>query len=153
MIAVLGPFLLVVGIVVGFIWWDRGAPPGFRPTLHDVEIAAITRDHRGVRVRGTAHYEIQLKEKRREGSAAHEKPFLLFPLFPKGDTSGREIRVMIRSQRAPDELYAYEDVLVEGLAQPPGRTVGKSARDALQLKGYMFADDFVLIEAFDVQSL
>ena len=53
-LAVLIPFAAVAGSVIGFVWWDRGAPPGFNPTPHPVSVTDVTRAHRGVQIRGTA---------------------------------------------------------------------------------------------------
>ena len=138
------PFLLVVGVTVGVIWWDRGAPPGFAPTVHDVTIAEISRDNRGVRISGTAHYEARVQQRTADGDT-----WVLFPLFPKGDTLGREAHVLVRSTREVDSLYSFEDRTIVGMARPPGRLVPRAAREAFTDRGYMLTDDFVLIEEWD----
>ena len=61
-VAILFPFLAVASGTIGVIWWDRGAPPGFNPTPHPTAIEALTREHRGVRIKGTAHYEVRLSQ-------------------------------------------------------------------------------------------
>ena len=144
-IAVLVPFCVVVGAVVGLIWWDRGAPPGFDPTPHPVAISDVTRDHRGVRLTGTAHYEVRLRQKMQGGEV-----FVLFPLMKSGDTMSREIKVLVRTQRSPEDMVTYEDVVVDGLARPPGRLVSPDVKDKLEDGGYHFADGFVLVEAFKI---
>ncbi len=145
LLTILGPFLLVAGATVGIIWWDRGAPPGFRPTVHDVTVAELTRDHRGVRVKGTGHYELRIRQTDSESG----RVWHLYPLFPLGDTMGREISVLVRTRREPDRLAGYADVTVEGLARPPGHIVPRSIIEALLEKGYHFTSDYVLIEEFD----
>ena len=126
----------------GFVWWDRGAPPGFQPPLYDVALSDLNRNHRGVRVQGTAHYALKLVQK--QGN----ETYYLFPLLPPGDTKAREIHAMVRTQRQPSSLYSYEDLVVEGLARPPGTLVPASTQDQISGRGYHFTEGFVLIEAF-----
>lgn len=145
-IAVLVPFCLVASAAIGVVWWDRGAPPGFNPTPHPVELAEITRDHRGVRLTGTAHYEVRLRQKMEGGDV-----YTLFPLMKSGDTMSREIKVLVRTQRTPEDMVTYEDMVVDGLARPPGRLVSPDVRDKLEEGGYHFAEGFVLVEAFAIK--
>ena len=135
-------FLLSAAGFVGFVWWDRGAPPGFQPPAEPVAVADITRNHRGVRVEGTAHYGVKLVQK------AGDSTWYLFPLFEPGDTASRDIRVVVRTQRKPGELYSFEDLQVEGLARPPGTLMPRSTQDQLTSRGYTFSPDFVLVEEF-----
>ena len=144
LIAILVPCALVAAGTIGVVWWDRGAPPGFRPTLHDVDVLDVSRDHRGVRIKGTAHYTVRVRQTMGSGEV-----FTLFPLMEREDVMGRQIHVLVRSTRLPDELTTFEDLTVEGLARPPGRLVGHTVRDALEDGGYHFDDDYVLIESFD----
>ncbi len=145
-IAVLVPFFLVAGGAIGLWWWDRGAPPGFNPTPHPVAVADVTRDHRGVRLTGTAHYEVRLRQKMRGGET-----YVLFPLMKSGDTMTREIHVLIRTQRVPEDMVTYEDLVVDGLARPPGRLVSPEIMEQLEAGGYHFTERFVLVEAFEIQ--
>ena len=146
--AVLIPFGLVASAAIGFVWWDRGAPPGFKPTLEDVDLATINRNHRGVRIKGTAHYEVRLTQTMADGDV-----FAMFPLLEQGDSLSREIVVLVRTPRMPERLVTFEDVVVEGLARPPGRLVGPKIRAALEAGGYHFTERYVLIDAFDVIAL
>lgn len=142
-LTVLGPIVLVGSIVIGVIWWDRGAFPGFRPPLEDVSVLEVSHDHRGVRIEGTAHYELRIQQE--IGDTMH----ILYPLMEKGDTTGRTIHAMVRTTQIPDRLLSYEDVTVEGLCRPPGRLVSRSVIEALLARGYDIEEDFVLILAFD----
>ena len=139
LLTILGPFFVVAASAIGIIWWDRGAPPGFRPPVTDVTVEDINREHRGVRIKGTAHHELRIKQ------GEHN----LFPLMAPGDTLGREIRVMVRSTHEVDRLIGYEDLTIEGLCRPPGQMIPHSVAEALMERGYHFADHYVLIEAFD----
>ncbi len=146
LLTVLGLPLLVVMLAVagfvGFTWWDRGAPPGMQPPVHDVALADLNRNHRGVRVSGTAHLTVKLVQR------SGEDHWYLFPLFEKGDTEGRHIAVMVRTQRRPKDLYSFEDLTLEGLARPPGTLLPRSTQEQYLSRGYTFAEDFVLVEDF-----
>jgi hypothetical protein len=139
-LTVLGPILVVALAALAFVWWERGAPPGFRPEAVDVAIDTITRDHRGVRLSGTAHLQARLRQ------TAGDETFYVYPLLAKSDTLGREIHVLLRTQVKPDELYGFEDRTIEGFARPPGNLVDRTVKNTLQKKGYHFTDDFVLVE-------
>ena len=136
-----GPFVLVAAVAIGVVWWDRGAPPGFDPPIFDVEIEEITRDHRGVRLKGTGHYEAKVLQ-----TASNGDTWTLFPLFPTGDTIGREVHVLVRTTLVPDDLYSFEDLVIEGMARPPGRLVPRAAREAIYDRGYSLTEDYVLVE-------
>lgn len=142
-LAVLIPFTLVATSVIGYIWWDRGAPPGFDPTPHPVSVSDVTRSHRGVQIQGTAHFVVRLHQTMPDG-----KRIWVFPLMEPGDTLGREIKVLVRSATGPDKLTTFEDMVVEGLARPPGRLVDPKTREVFLEGGYDFADGYVLVERF-----
>ncbi|MAY81885.1 MAG: hypothetical protein CL930_14035 [Deltaproteobacteria bacterium] len=146
LVAVLGPCGAVAAATIGFIWWERGAPPGFNPTPHPVTVSSINRENRGVRIRGTAHYEVRLRQKMEDGSV-----YYIFPLMKAEDTLGREIKVLVRAERMPDAMTTYEDMEVDGLARPPGTKVGPKTRESLLDGGYHFAEGYVLVEAFAIR--
>ena len=142
-LAVLIPFAAVAGSVIGFVWWDRGAPPGFNPTPHPVSVTDVTRAHRGVQIRGTAQFVVRLNQTMPDGERVW-----VFPLMEPGDTLGREIKVLVRSAQGPDKLTTFEDMTVEGLARPPGRLVDPKTREVFMDGGYDFAEGYVLVESF-----
>ena len=137
---------LVSGLVLlGYYTWERGALPGMHPTPHDVEFSALSLDQRGVRVRGTAHYPLQIQLK---GGLGGDEVAYAFPLFAPGDTSGREIRVMVLSRLQPDPLLGFEEKTFEGLIRAEGSALPQGARDHLSMLGYRFADEILVIEDF-----
>ncbi|MCB9780350.1 MAG: hypothetical protein H6742_17430 [Alphaproteobacteria bacterium] len=144
LLVVLGPFLLVSTAATGLYWWDHGAPPGFQPRVVDVSVQDVDYDNRGVRISGTAHYTVRLTQRAESGAA-----WYLFPLMEKGDTTGRYVEVIVRTRTAPDDLLGLEDVVVEGLARPPGAIVGPAVREALIEAGYELDEKVVLVEAFE----
>jgi hypothetical protein len=147
LISVLGPFAIVATAAIGYHWWDKGAPPGFRPTYHPVTVQEIDFENRGVRIQGTAHYEVRLWQTMGDGAR-----FFVFPLMAPGDTTGREVQVLVRTARPPDDLATYEDVLIDGLARPPGDRVGHTIWQALRNHGYDFADEVVLVESHEIRT-
>jgi hypothetical protein len=136
-------FVLVTG--VGLWWWERGAPPGFRPQAVEVTVDTIAKTHRGVRIRGTAHYAGKLKQTASETDIV----WWVYPLTAEGQTQERLIKVVIRTTKAPDPLLGFEDRTIEGFARPPGRLLPKDARSALRHSGYELADGVMLIEEWD----
>jgi hypothetical protein len=143
--AVLLPFFAVAGGTIGLIWWDRGAPPGFNPTAHPTAIDGVTREHRGVQLTGTAHYTVRLNQTMEDGEVVW-----IFPLMAAGDTLGREIKVLVRTPRQPEHMVTFEDLIVDGIASPPGRLISPEVIDSFQDGGYDFADGFVLITPFKI---
>lgn len=141
LLTILGPFVVVASIGLGVYWWDRGALPGFRPPTVDVTVKEINREHRGVRLKGTAHYELRILQEK--------GTYILYPLMERGDTTSKEIHVLVRSHKVPDRLTSFEDVTVEGFARPPGRSVPRSVADALMERGYYFEADVVLVEEYE----
>ena len=139
-LTIVGPFVLVIAATVGFIWWERGAPPGFRPESIDVDVSTINRDHRGVRIRGTGHLQARVRQE------SGEDTWYLYPLLPPGDTLGREVRVLLRTQTKPDDLYGFEERTVEGFARPPGNLIDRVVLSTLEKNDYILMDDFVVVE-------
>ena len=139
---VLMPCLLVLSVGIGLWSWEHGALPGFRPEAVDVTVATITKDDRGVRISGTAHYGAKLRQTAIEADTV----WWIYPLTDRGQTQERTVRVVIRTTRTPDPLLGFEDRTLEGFARPPGRLLPQDARTALQQKGYELHEDVMLIE-------
>ena len=144
-VVVLMPCLFVLTVGIGLWSWEHGALPGFRPTAQDVTVDTITKDHRGVRISGTAHYAPKL----RQTATETETVWWLYPLTNHGQTQERMVRVVVRTTKKPDPLLGFEDRTVEGFARPPGRLLPQDARAALRQKGYELHDDLMLIEEWE----
>ena len=140
------PLFLSIIAVLGFIRWDRGAFPGFKPEIVDVAIDDITRNHRGVRVHGMARHDVKIKQRDRNNA---DSIFFIYPLMPMNDMNSKEIKVMIRSSVPPDSMAMIEEKTIEGLARPPGTLVTKDVFVAWEERGYDFAEKFVLVDSFD----
>ena len=144
--AVLIAFFIVVSCTVGLVWWDRGAPPGFNPTPHPTQIADVTRNHRGVRLKGTAHYVVRMTQTMEGGDN-----FWIFPLMEQSDTITRDIKVLVRTPRAPEDMVTFEDLTIDALVRPPGRLVTPDIREKFEERGYFFEEGFVLVEPFRIE--
>ena len=127
---------------IGFVWWDRGAPPGFRPSLEAVSVNTINRYHRGVRISGMARHDLRIKMK-----VSGEERYL-FPLMDSKDFNAKLIKVMILSPKPPSQIASLEERTIEGIARPPGNLVSPDSYKSWQRKGFEFAPKFVLIEEF-----
>lgn len=141
-LVVLLPCLLVSSTGVGLWWWENGALPGFRPEAVDVTVDSITKDHRGVRIRGTGHYGPKLKQTAMDTDTV----WWVYPLTAEGQTQERLIKVVVRTTLRPDPLLGFEDRTIEGFARPPGRLLPRDARGALRKAGYELHEDVMLIE-------
>jgi hypothetical protein len=137
------PIFGIIGGAIAFEWVDRGAPPGFRPPAVPVDVTAVTREHKGVRLEGTAHY-LGIKQTIAGGPDRY-----VFALFPTGDTQSRDIHVIVRTTRVPEELADYANVTVEGLAREPTYEISPITIEAIRNHGYRLEQDAVLIEEFD----
>ena len=127
---------------LGFYWWDRGALPGFQPTIVDVSIEDINLDYRGVRVEGMARHDVKITQQ-----VSGEKWFV-YPLVPKDNINTKFIKVMVMTKVPPDSMATIEERSIVGLAKPPGRLVPKEIYEAWRAEGYTFEDRVVLIEEF-----
>ena len=142
---IVGSTLAAATVIIGFIWWDRGAPPGFKPKIVDVTIDTINRNHRGVRIHGMARHDVRIKQKNSDDPADNT---YVFPLVPADDFNTDYIRVLIRTTNKPDSLATIEEMTIEGLARPPGRLINREIIDSWKSQGYEFDDKYVLVEAF-----
>ena len=142
---VFGSMLAMATATIGFIWWDRGAPPGFKPTLVDVTIDTINRNHRGVRIHGMARHDIRIQQKNSDDPTDIS---YVFPLVPLTKINTDYIRVLIRTTNKPDSMATIEEMTVEGLARPPGRLVNREIIESWENRGYEFDPKYVLIEQF-----
>ena len=136
------PILGVFVAAIAFVWLDRGAPPGFRPPLVDVDVSQVTLENKGVRVVGTAHY-LGIRQTVSSGPDHY-----VFALFPTGDMESRSIHVLVRTTRVPEELADYANIKVEGLAREPGYEIPATTIDAIRKRGYTLEQDAVLIDEF-----
>jgi hypothetical protein len=141
---IFGTIFVLATTYVGFIWWDRGAPPGFKPEIVDVTIDTINREHRGVRIHGMARHDLRIRLKDQNSG----KISYIYPLMPMDKMNSTMIKVMIRTTVPPDSMATIEERKIEGIARPPGRTVNGDIIRSWQDRGYDFKEKFVLVDEF-----
>ena len=132
-------------LILGYATYDRGALPGMNPTPVETPFTALSLDNRGVRVKGTAHYPVQLQM---SGGLPGDGPVYIFPLFGPGDTTGKEVRLLVLSHQRPDPMLGFEDRTIEGLIRPSINRVPQGVRDQLTMLGYRFADEVLVLLDF-----
>ena len=144
-VLIFGTTFILAATYVGFVWWDRGAPPGFKPTIVDVTIDTINREHRGVRIHGMARHDLKIRLKNKNS----DKISYVYPLLPMDKMNSTMIKVMIRTTVPPDSMATIEERKIEGLARPPGRTINGDIIRSWQDRGYDFDEKFVLVDEFE----
>ncbi len=100
-----------------------------------------------VEVVGTAHYPVRVRQTFEATWLKPEPPTLhIFPLFAKGDTMGREIRILVLSQAEPDRVLGLEDRVVRGqIRRPTSRLLTRGVMDTFREHAYGFDADFLLL--------
>lgn len=137
------PFVALVAAGVALKVWSGVEPrcAGFTP-----QTFAELGDEACVRVEGLAHHGVAIAQRVPGDLLREEEHWTLFPLFPRGDTSDRAIRVLVRTQRPPDRLLDYEEMVVEGrLHVPTIETVPYGTEDQVGKRGYFFADGLLVL--------
>ena len=139
---------MAAALVLFFLWSARLWPFDGHPEPEEVALADLTVEHDAVRVTGTAHYPVRVTQER-QGRFGHVGgTWYVFPLFDKGDTMSRTIRVIVATPVPIDDLAQYEDMTVEGYALPSPAAMTPSTEDMFQEQGYTFADDYFVVEAW-----
>ena len=137
------PPLFCCILYVGFVWWERGALPGFRPTIYDWEIEFLSLNDRGVRIHGWARHDIRTHFEK-EGTK-----YYIYPIVPMDKMNDKVIHAMVVTTIEPDPLVSIEEVTVSGFTQPAKYYVSKDLQMKWTMKGYAFGERFLVIERFD----
>ena len=145
------PLLLLLGVaaLATFYLWASRLPPFDRAEPVELAFEDLDVSYEAVRVKGTAHYPIKMSQNRPATLFRPERTWYIFPLFPPGDTMGRQIKVMVVSPNEPERLVSLEDMTVEGWALPARAAYGPEVEQGMLSKGYSFADEYFVIELFE----
>jgi len=148
------PFVVVLAAGVGFrIWTLMGAAPACG-AYAPIELDALDYDSGCVRVTGQAHFEVVVRQTLPGNLLRDEETLYLFPLFEPGQVDERAVRILVRTERAPEDLVSFETVTIEGRAslvtaeQVPFGTeieIGKRSN-------YFFSEPMVLLVPDSVSS-
>ncbi len=135
----------VVAVVVVASWVGF---KGCTSEPREVSVADLAVGQGLVQVRGTAHYPVRVAQDYRPSLIPPTSQIVwIFPLFPPGDTLGREIRILVLSYTEPDPILSYEMRSLEGWPlKPTRRRVATNVIEAFKILGYTFADDWVVLE-------
>jgi len=102
-----------------------------------------------VQVRGTAHYPVRVAQDYRPSLLSGSQVVWVFPLFPPGDTLGREIRILVLSYTEPDPILSFEMRAIVGWPRKPTRRrVASTVVEAFETLGYRFPADWVVLEEY-----
>jgi len=107
-----------------------------------------------VAVQGTAHYTAVVRQTELGGLLSDDVVWYMFPLLPEGDLDGREVRVLVRTTRAPERLVTYETMELTGRIVPSTPELVPYATEIQLGKagGYFFTDDLVVLTPDSVTS-
>lgn len=131
--------VFALAAAVGVLLVARGFGDARCDRFADVAWQDLTRPGRCVRVAGMAHSAASLVSP--EGQ-------IVVPLFPQGNTQGREVRMFVRSTRAPSFVVDFEEMTVEGRAVPATPdTVLPGSAEELARRGYTLADRILVLQA------
>ncbi len=145
------PFLLPFGAIVaagvGLKMWSLASSAPRCVAFDDLALDALDPESGCVRVTGQAHYEVVVRQTVPGNLLRDEQTLFLFPLFAEGQTGERAVRVLVRTEREPEDLVSYETMTVEGRAElvtaekvPFGTEIEIGKRS-----DYFFTDDMVLL--------
>ncbi len=137
--------LVVLGLVGLFLATGGRLVPRGEPRA--VGFDQLVRDAGYVEVLGTAHYPVRVKQTFEPTWLKPEPPTQhIFPLFAKGDTTGREITILVLSEVEPDRMLGLEDRTVRGeVVRPTSRLLTRGVLDTFREHQYQFADPFLLL--------
>lgn len=144
-------FLVIVAAGAAVRWASTRPAPRGEPVSQ--EIAELHPSEPFVRVRGTAHYPVVIKQRVPGNLFVDDRTYYLYPLFAEGVVDDRAIRALIRTERAPERFVSYEVMTVEGRVLP--LTEDKVPFDIEVQFGrrgdYFFADNAVLLEPWRIE--
>ncbi len=115
------PFLLpFVGVLAGGLGayaytfretlFSRPCSEGVAVAWQDLDLAK----HRCVTVRGTAHYTALIKQHQPGNLLRDPKDLYLYGFFAPLDHADRAIKVLVRTDRKPDDLVQFETMTLTG---------------------------------------
>ena len=148
--------VLVVVVLGGLGAWLAlgGAGEGARPEPVAIGFGDLGQPYPAATIQGTAHYSVVIEQTVPATLLAEEQHFWLYGLFPEHDTSGREIRMLVRSPVAPEDMVSFEYVRLTGpIAKPNRYTVPPNTEEYLYRQSdYFFAGELWVMEPWSTES-
>lgn len=101
-----------------------------------------------VRVAGTAHYDVVVTQHVAGNGFFDDKSYFVYGLFPRGNTSEREIRVLVRTERPPEARVSFEDMVISGrLVRMDNRKIPFDTETRMgRISNYFFSDRVAILE-------
>ncbi len=112
------PFLAIVLAGSGVKLWLAltELPPCAQ--LTEQRVADLSLEAPCVTVEGQAHYEVIVKQTIPGNLLFEEETLYLFPLFARDEALERAIRVLVRTERPPEDLVSFENLTISGRLMP-----------------------------------
>lgn len=144
--------LSIVGAAITGAWWLNLPEPRGEPV--EMPLAEIDPEEPFVRVQGTAHYAVVVRQEQQGTLLLKPKTWYLFPLFPEGEVNDREIRVLVRTERAPERLVSYEEMAIEGRVSFPSsdKVPFGTEIEFGRRSDYFFSDRLVVLEPWRIEA-
>jgi len=112
----------------------------------EVELHEVNDSFQVVTVSGTAHYPVRISQTHQRGFPRKKIEFHIFPLFPKGNTHDREIRILGMSRERPDGILGFEDRTITGKVRPVHEVIMPKTLDEYVDEGYAEGETVWVIE-------
>jgi len=148
--------VLMAGAIGGLAFWM--AQPRARVPATEVTFETLSPEYGAIRIRGTAHYRGVVHQRVGASLASGPQEYWVYALFPVHDTEGREIKLLVRSDKKPPSRVDYEFVELEGWLDPPkSNTLPLQTQKMMSQSGYFWDEVLVLTpwrsESFDPADL
>lgn len=145
------PFVAIVAVGGAAALWAGGPEPRGEPV--ETPLYEADPEQPFVRVRGTAHYPVVIQQLQPGNLFTPDRTYYLFPLFPEGDVTDREVRVLVRTERPPERLVSYEVMALEGRVVFPteDKVPYQTEIEMGKRSDYFFSDSMILIEPWRVE--
>jgi hypothetical protein len=137
---------LTISVVLFFMWWNRLPPFDGHPPPVERDFASIESTDDTVTITGMAHYALHASQTWPAGLLREEQTLWFFPLMPPGEGQSKRVTVMVGALNEPERGIDLEDLTITGWVRPPRARIGVDLERAFRDIGYMFEDDYILIE-------
>jgi hypothetical protein len=147
-----GAGALAVLASIGFVGWSLMPRQRIPPV--DATFEELDPDLPAIRIQGTAHYRGVIIQRSRSAISFEPETMYVYGLFPVGDTEGREVRILVRTDRRPAARVDFEYVEVEGFFDAPRpHTLPFGSEEQMAGANYFFHPDVRVLTAWDIRTI
>lgn len=142
----IGIFLLAIATA----WLMRPSGLVVDPNPVPIEFSEIATTRGAVRIKGTAHYVARVMQTSEATVFSDEKTVVSYGLFPKGDITSKEIRVLVRTEVPIPKNTDFAYVALEGTLEEPTRLTVPFQMERVigERSGYFFSPDLLVLQAW-----